>query len=506
MLGIIKQRQSNPPTVYENALADLNLSFLGNAEYVRGLKNLLLSDKDDITARQSVFKDVIENEELIPFFDELCEKLSAIDELAVSRRDAAAYSNNESLLYSFRELSLYTDCVDVIVKAGERLGDKVTSKGLSALFKYALDLKNETWYKNALTFMAQTDEKIRDIKSVTLGVNLDAQLRPQEAGIISFNTKPYVSNSILDKLFSEKAESKEYIVMSVLCKNEFKLSTQQMNSLAAQVYSALNSIFKNSLLKIKSILQKAEWENAFLNYIAEEIRFLKKGSDFILEMKAKGLPLCAPEFAESDEYIEGLYDPNLTSFTQTADIVKNDAAFDKNGRIFILTGPNSGGKSVYIRAVGICYILFQLGLPIPARKAKMRPADGFFTHFVSKTSASVGGRLENECHSISDICKKISPDGLLLMDESFSSTSAYDGAVIAEEVLKSLSKKGCRVIYATHMHDLVPKIDELNAENGKSRVDSLSVDSGKNIHKIERLRGSGQSLALEIFKKYGLDV
>ena len=505
MLGIINAFPQNAPTVYENAFFDLNLSFLGTAEYVRSLKKLMLFDKNEIVSRQKVFADVIENEELITFFDELCEKLTSIDELSQSRRGAATYSNNESLLYSFRELNIYTDCVDTIIKAGERLSDKVTSEGIKKLFDFAFELKEKEWYKNALRFISDTDEKLRDIKSISLGINLDAQLRPQEAGIVSFNTKPYVSNSILDKLFSEKAESKEYIVMSALCKNEFGLGAQQMSSLAGQVYSALNSIFKNSLVKIKGILQKAEWENGFLNFAADEIRFIKSGADYIIKMRSKGLPLCTPAFSDSDEEIIGLYDPNLASFTKNADIVKNDAVFDENGKIFVLTGKNSGGKSVYLRAVGICYVLFQLGLPIPAKSAKMRLTDGIFTHFIGRSDASVGGRLENECLSISKICHEITPDGLLLMDESFSSTSAYDGALIAEEVLKFLSKKGCRCIYATHIHDVASKIGEINSPESKARVDTLSVND-QNKYKIERKHGEGSSHALEIFKKYGLDL
>lgn len=505
MISIADPNIKSGITLFDNVFKDIDFSFFGGTDKVEKLKNLILFDKSCIKRRQEVFSDILENEGLIAFFDKLCEKLDAIDDMASSRKNAALYSSNEGLLYSFRELGVYTECIETIINAGEIFKEKVKSEWLIELFEYATKIKNETWYKNTSKFLSETDEKIRDIKSITLGINLDAELRPKEAGIVSINDKPYVANTILDKLFSEKAESKEYVAVSVLCKNEFGIDARQMNSLTGQVYSALNSMFSKTLVKIKGVLQKAEWENALLNIISEEIRFVKNGADYILSMKAKGLPVCMPDFSDGDEFICDLYYPGLSLYTKTADIVKNDAAFDENGRIFILTGQNSGGKSVFLRAVGVCYVLFQLGLPIPAKSAKMRLVDGFFTHFITKANMTVGGRLENECRSISEICKKMTSDSLLLMDESFSSTGSKDGAIIAEEVLDFMSKKGCRCIYATHMHELLDKIEIISDEKSASRIDLLSVDP-QNKYKIERKRGDGASHALEIFKKYGLEL
>ena len=201
MIGVINTSENKEMTVYESVLTDLNLSFLGNADTVRKLGSLLLCNKEDIVLRQNVFSDIMENDGLIAFFDELCKKLDALDELSSSRRDAAVYSGNEALLYSLRDLSVYTDCIESVIKAGEEFGGKIKSEGLKTLFENALEIKEKTWYKNALKFLEDTDEKVKDIKSISLGINLDSELRPYEAGIISFNTQPYVSNTVFDKLF-----------------------------------------------------------------------------------------------------------------------------------------------------------------------------------------------------------------------------------------------------------------------------------------------------------------
>ena len=506
MLNMIHTENEKQAYLSDNALKDLNMSFFADAEFSKKIPTLISREKDTIIMRQREFADIISNPEISIFLDALCKKLAELSEIEKSKVDADAYSDNESLLYSFRELLTFSECIDLISEAAGKFGDKAGSEGFLSLFSYAEGIKGESWYRNVLKFISDTDESLRDIKSITLGINLDAKLHPIEAGIVSLNTKPFTANGIMDKLFAEKAESKEYVCLSVLCKNEFGVSSSLLNTLSGQVYHCLNEMFRRSLLKMKGIIKKAERENNFLDLVYDEIKFLKTGADFVLRMKSAGLPVCIPKITADGDEITDLYDPNLTDFTRSADIVRNDISFDENGKIYVLTGHNSGGKSVFMRACGICYVLFQLGMPVPARKAKMHIADGIYTHFIGKAQMKVGGRLENECKSISEMFRAMTKDSIIFMDESFSSTSAYDGTLIATEVIKHLREKGCRCIYATHMHDVANKAEEINEMPGESKVDLLSVNSGENPYRVERKRGQGKSFAMEIFKKYGLDL
>lgn len=506
MLNLIHTPNEKNAYLSPNALSDLNISFFSDAEFIKYADRYILCEKDAITTRQREFTDILNNPRMGNMLDALSGKLSELSETEKSRHTAAIYETNESLLYAFRELLQFTDCIDIISAASDDFSDSVCSDGFKALFDYAKDMKSSTWYANVVNLVSSMDNKLKNIKSVTVGINLDAQLRPMEAGIVSLNTSSFTTNSIMDRLFAEKADSKEYICLSVLCKNEFGIGYSQLNTLSGQVYSSLNEIFRRSLIKMKGVMNKAIQENNYLNYALDEIRFLNTGAGFILKMKAAGMPVCIPEFTDGDEKIRGLYDPNLIGFTESASIVKNDISFDEKGRIYVLTGNNSGGKSVFLRSVGLCYVLFQLGMPIPAESAEMRPTDGIYTHFIGKASMKVGGRLENECKSISEMCSAMTENSLMLMDESFSSTSAYDGTLIATEVLTYMRKKGSRCVYATHMHDVSAKADEINEVPGKSAVDLLSVETDINPHKIERKRGAGKSFAMEIFKKYGLEL
>ena len=100
-------------------------------------------------------------------------------------------------------------------------------------------------------------------------------------------------------------------------------------------------------------------------------------------------------------------------------------------------------------------------------------------------------------------------DSLILLDESFSSTGAYEASYIAAEVLRAISYMGCRCIFSTHLHQLVSEIEVINEEaerNGYAKIDTLvaGIETGKRSFKITRQKPDGKSYARDIALKYGI--
>ena len=94
---------------------------------------------------------------------------------------------------------------------------------------------------------------------------------------------------------------------------------------------------------------------------------------YITELKNNGAPYCFADTSSGRYYVKDAYSPVLLMHLKYDRIVTNDIAFDKNGIfVHILTGANSGGKSVYIQTIGIVQILFQLGLCICKLSCKYR--------------------------------------------------------------------------------------------------------------------------------------
>ena len=161
-------------------------------------------------------------------------------------------------------------------------------------------------------------------------------------------------------------------------------------------------------------------------------------------------------------------------------------------------------------ALGLSQVMLQLGMFVPAEEAKISPVDAIFTHFPTGAEDTIDkGRLGEECDRLREIFEVVTPYSLVLMDESFSSTGAYEASYIAAEVLGALSHVGCRCLFSTHLHQLAAELDDINArakETGDAMIDTLvaGMETGQRSFKIYRRKPDGKSYARDIAEKYGI--
>ena len=131
--------------------------------------------------------------------------------------------------------------------------------------------------------------------------------------------------------------------------------------------------------------------------------------------------------------------------------------------------------------------MMQLGMFVPAESAVMSPVDAIYTHFPTGADDTIDkGRLGEECARLDAIIESVTDESLVLLDESLSSTGAYEASYIAAEVLGGLALIGCRVLFSTHLHELA------------------GIEKGKRSFKITRAKPDGKSYARDIAEKYGL--
>ena len=139
------------------------------------------------------------------------------------------------------------------------------------------------------------------------------------------------------------------------------------------------------------------------------------------------------------------------------------------------------------------------------------PVDCIFTHYPADEDKTLDyGRLGEECKRFREIFSRCTSDSLLLLNETFSTTSFEEGFFIARDAVKAILKKGTRCIYNTHMHKLASDIGEINAEGAKegasSKAASLVVlsDGGERSFKVKVAPPQGMSYARDIAQKYGV--
>mgnify|MGYP000919825659 FL=1 len=153
----------------------------------------------------------------------------------------------------------------------------------------------------------------------------------------------------------------------------------------------------------------------------------------------------------------------------------NDVHFGDEGRVFILTGPNRGGKTTFTQAVGLAHVLHQAGLLVPGTRARLSPVDAIYTHFPMAEEYSLeAGRLGEEARRLEAIFRRATPQSLILLNESLFSTSPGESLYLARDVVCALRYLGARAIYATHLHELAANVEEINRQTpGAGCVASL---------------------------------
>ena len=192
-------------------------------------------------------------------------------------------------------------------------------------------------------------------------------------------------------------------------------------------------------------------------------------------------------------------------------MVLNDLAFDDTARLFVLTGPNGGGKTTFTQAAGIAMVLGQNGFPVPAREAELSPVDRLYTHFSGEEEISDEiGRFEDEARRLSVIFDTITPRSMVLLNEPLASTGPHEAERIAGTVLGGLAAAGVCGIFTTHFHQVAAGVADTDPRRG-SIVGTLNAGVRMSEGKAERTYAisggppSGHSYADDIAQQYGID-
>ncbi len=476
----------------------------------RELSEFVTTDPEVIRYRMDTFRDMLENESISKTLNRLIPILGDIMEL---RRLEADSGETASYLSSITEIELYISSIDTLHAGLSEVRSNLKGKALVSLADRIAELAESDYYRELNEKLNELTNRVRDIKSVTVGVNLDAQLRPSEAGVLSINPEPFRSGDVLEKILRLNFKDDEYTCIAQLVPFGKKQTENQKTALSLAFTSAINDVYKTSLRSWKKIVQSYVLENTdFLLNLMPEIEFFVKGTELLRALRDKGCALCTPDIRPMEErafFAKELYNPAVALKINDA-IVTNDLDFDEKATIYVITGPNRGGKSVITCAAGQAQVMLQLGMFVPAESAVMSPVDAIFTHFPSGADDTIDkGRLGEECDRLREIFDIITPSSLVLMDESFSSTGAYEASYIAAEVLGALSYVGCRCIFSTHLHQLAAELDAINekaAKTGGAPIDTLvaGMETGQRSFKILRKKPDGKSYARDIAEKYGI--
>ncbi len=457
---------------------------------------LLTADPEVLAYRQEIFRDLKQNPPLYDILKKLRDYLADLRDL--SQKRVAMGSSTEDVLYSFGELKVFIDMILEITEAVGEFRDRLTSRALTELLNTMDSIRDDPSFPEVKGYVDKILSTLRFPRSVTLGVNLNARFEPYEVGVVSINSDYYIGGGLFSAMFGKTA-----------AEGGLRCNTPLVNGEAAAsfsnaIYSVINTDIARSLKKARSMML-AYIQNTVSGLVSvyEDLNFILRGAEYIRELDVKKVHTVLPELGKP-LFFHRLINPALLRKLSVGQIIANDVNFSEDTCILLITGPNSGGKSVYVKSVGIAVLTAQLGLPIAAVSGEMPVFTSVYCHFPAEDSAD-DSRLVEECKAMREILDGTDEHSLILMDESFSGTGSAEGAVIAEEVLKTIRHRRASAVYSTHLHELAARVPALNEKFPKIVTLSAEYVSGRRTYRIIPTKPGGRSYAYEIAKQYGLE-
>lgn len=511
----------------------------------------MTSDERVAIYRQKVFVDILRLPELRKRMSELFEKIEFIRNFSTGHMSTDEKLGFWHLMHRLDELDDYIKCVEDMKACLSE--ENIQSEGLLNFKSYIDELYNAACFAEMKKDIAELKANSSNIQSVTLGINVNERFEAVSMGLVSVNSKPFKKSGIVSN-FADAISSKDKIQNGNEWNGDLhfhqvdRLHTKSVSSFIekaggfmalrstpfidgnirstvvknADDDSSANSTFYldkviNKMLdsivkKLRDVLTKyADVAIINISQIIPEFVYYIRFAEYISSKLEKGFRFCEAKVIDTDGvYMKAkdLYNLKLAeNIEDLSELVYNDLDFDNDHIIYILTGANRGGKTTITQAVGLMYVLAQGGIYVPASSFEYKPLDCIFTHFPADEDKTMDlGRFGEECVRFRNIYSECTKNSLVLLNETFSTTSFEEGFYIAEDAVKALLKKEVRTIYNTHMHKLAADIDELNKVSDTVKASSLIMknNNGQRSFKVEIASPEGSSYAKDIAEKYGV--
>ncbi len=437
------------------------------------------TDGPTITYRQEILEDVATDARLA---SRLAAILPLLAELGRKADPTGPHEDDWGILELTRrltDLSLYVRAVTelraALIEASPR------SQGLRALQGGLTEEMESPTFRALQEGLPPLRDRIKQGECITIAINLKPSWEPESAAILSVGPRTAGRGSMLGRLF-HGADPEGRAVTPLRRADPVNIHNQD-NVLFRDLRALLEATAGPALSALEKFNAVAA---AKLTHLEPECAFYIGAAALVARLRAAGLPLCQPEVAPPTErscHVQGGYNIALAlrllaERTPGAKrIVPSDITFDgESGRIWILTGPNRGGKTTFLRAVGLCHILFAAGLPVPGNAARISPVDSVITHFLAPETAKPGeGRLDEEAERLAEVFGEATPHSLVLLNEVLAGTSQIEALGLATDAVRGFRLLGARCIYATHLHDLAASTPKINAsvQEADSPVASL---------------------------------
>ena len=396
-------------------------------------KKVLLAsvdDPQDILYRQQILADCIANPEII-------REMYAISVSILQDKKGFWWHVSENPLLILSSAVKYLEAAVIRLKALRTIADehvdKLHSAGLTALFRTLQRDLDQDYFQTVSYHLNQL--RFRD------GVWISAELDRDNSGI----------GFVLRSPGTRGPSWRERLGIGPHSSYSFTIPPR--DDAGWQALSDLTSRGIN--LVANAAAQSADHISSYFTRLRAELGFYVSCLNLRDRLVAKGVPTSFPDpssWRPLKFSVTDLRDVCLALHSESP-VVGNDAEGDGK-LVCIITGANSGGKSTFLRSVGLAQLMMQCGMFVAAEAFQASVCDSVFTHFIREEDATMtSGRLDEELGRMSMIADQIRPHGLMLFNESFAATNEREGSEIARQVVRALLEAEIKVFFVTHQFD-----------------------------------------------------
>lgn len=444
-----------------------------------------LYDVDAIRYRQEILKDCLKNASVVRSMYTL-----AVETIETRKRAylGGIFSHYPSSILSgaLELLQLFVEQLKKLRNFADEYGSRFESEGFTRLFGMLREELDDG-------YLSMVQEHLRELR-FRKGVLLSASLRNGNVGNdYTLRQFPKYERNWMKTMWQKRPPV-------------YSFSIDPRDENGARALSELRDRGLNNVAN--ALAQSADHIVSFFEVLRLELAFYVGCLNLYERLIELGEPLAFPAPVPPNEKrytARELYDPCL-ALTVKNKVVGNDLdASDKD--LVIVTGANQGGKSTFLRSIGLAQLMMQCGMFVPAESLSASLCRKLFTHYRRREDATMkSGKLEEELKRMSDIVDELAPHAMVLFNESFSATNEREGSEIARQVVSALLEKNIRVFFVTHhyefAHDFYTQRFNnalfLRAERGSEGQRTFKLVEG------EPLQTSyGEDLYRDIFGKSG---
>jgi MutS domain V len=392
-----------------------------------GLRN----EVDTIQYRQAILSDCVNNAAVVRHLYDL-----AVQTIEGRRKHWWGITSNypSSILHSSIDLmQMFMVMLRKLREVAEQHADGFRSEGFRALFATLQSELSDDYFAVVRTHL--TDLKFRG------GVLMSAELGPRDEGTC------YVLREDVDR--------RPPWLKRIFRKGPpaYTFHLHPRDEAGGRILSGLCDRGVNRVAN--ALAQSADHVLSFFEILRTELAFYVGCLNLRDKLTAMNAPVCLPEpqpVAARRQRFSGLYDVCL-ALTMNRAVVGNEHNAD-NKSLVIITGANQGGKSTFLRAVGVAQLMMQSGMFVGAASFSGEICRGLFTHYKREEDATMkSGKLDEELARMSAIADAITPNSLILFNESFGATNEREGSEIARQVVRAMLERRIKVFFVTHLYD-----------------------------------------------------